>query len=209
MKILAAALAGALLGGMCGHAYANVVYSYTGSTFDKFQDDPIPSGSYTPSMNVSGSFTVAAPLVGFTGYVTPLSFSFSDGRNTITDSNVTAPFNTFYLQTDAIGNIISWNVGLGRYVGSFGAVNVGDQFFGILTVGSGTTSALDQGETQEHLSNNLFGTDEAMALGPLGNGSPASWSVSLVPLPGALPLFATGLGALGLLSWRRKKKLAA
>jgi hypothetical protein len=27
-----------------------------------------------------------------------------------------------------------------------------------------------------------------------------------VPLPGALPLFATGLGALGLLGWRRKRK---
>ena len=34
-------------------------------------------------------------------------------------------------------------------------------------------------------------------------------SVSQVPLPGALPLFATGLGALGLLGWRRKRKDAA
>ena len=34
-------------------------------------------------------------------------------------------------------------------------------------------------------------------------------SVNAVPLPAALPLFATGLGALGLLSWRRKKKVAA
>jgi hypothetical protein len=29
---------------------------------------------------------------------------------------------------------------------------------------------------------------------------------STVPLPAALPLFATGLGALGLLGWRRKRK---
>jgi hypothetical protein len=30
-----------------------------------------------------------------------------------------------------------------------------------------------------------------------------------VPIPGALPLLATGLGALGLLGWRsRKRKLA-
>ena len=32
--------------------------------------------------------------------------------------------------------------------------------------------------------------------------------VSTVPLPAALPLFATGLGALGLLGWRRKKAAA-
>ena len=38
-------------------------------------------------------------------------------------------------------------------------------------------------------------------------------SISLVaeqtPLPAALPLFASGLGALGLLGWRRKRKQAA
>jgi len=33
--------------------------------------------------------------------------------------------------------------------------------------------------------------------------------VSPVPLPAALPLFASGLGALGLLGWRRKRKGAA
>jgi hypothetical protein len=31
----------------------------------------------------------------------------------------------------------------------------------------------------------------------------------VTPLPGALPLFATGLGALGLLGWRRKRKQVA
>ena len=33
-------------------------------------------------------------------------------------------------------------------------------------------------------------------------------TTSAVPLPATLPLFATGLGALGLLGWRRKKKAA-
>lgn len=36
-----------------------------------------------------------------------------------------------------------------------------------------------------------------------------TFSASTTPLPAALPLFATGLGALGLLGWRRKRKAAA
>ena len=36
------------------------------------------------------------------------------------------------------------------------------------------------------------------------NGTPAVWTET--PLPAALPLFATGLGGLGLLGWRRKRK---
>jgi hypothetical protein len=34
-------------------------------------------------------------------------------------------------------------------------------------------------------------------------------NANIVPLPAALPLFATGLGALGLLGWRRKRKNVA
>ena len=39
------------------------------------------------------------------------------------------------------------------------------------------------------------------------NGLPAT--VPAVPLPTALPLFASGLGALGLLGWRKRRKNAA
>ena len=40
------------------------------------------------------------------------------------------------------------------------------------------------------------------------------WDITIreataTPLPAALPLFATGLGALGLLGWRRKRKAQA
>jgi hypothetical protein len=41
------------------------------------------------------------------------------------------------------------------------------------------------------------------------NYSSAAIESSTTPLPAALPLFGTGLGALGLLGWRRKKKVAA
>ncbi len=43
-------------------------------------------------------------------------------------------------------------------------------------------------------------------------GNNGIWAVvanNAVPLPAALPLFATGLGALGLFGWRRKRKQAA
>ena len=46
--------------------------------------------------------------------------------------------------------------------------------------------------------------------GTTGQTAPVSYSlVAETPLPAALPLFATGLGALGLLTWRRKRKAVA
>ena len=43
-----------------------------------------------------------------------------------------------------------------------------------------------------------------------GEGGPVTYEAAAeTPLPAALPLFATGLGALGLLGWRRKRKQVA
>jgi hypothetical protein len=44
---------------------------------------------------------------------------------------------------------------------------------------------------------------------PLSTGSITVTPVTATPLPAALPLFATGVGALGLFGWRRKRKNAA
>jgi hypothetical protein len=42
------------------------------------------------------------------------------------------------------------------------------------------------------------------------NGLPAVLeATSVVPLPATLPLFASGIGAIGLLGWRRKRKAQA
>jgi len=52
----------------------------------------------------------------------------------------------------------------------------------------------------------VSGSFDGVVLVGSANGSPAT--VPAVPLPTALPLFATGLSVLGLLNWRRKRNNA-
>jgi hypothetical protein len=61
------------------------------------------------------------------------------------------------------------------------------------------TQALAGGNTLEGVANGIIRTSA-----PVGSGT-----VPSTPLPAALPLFATGLGAIGLLGWRRKRKAQA
>jgi hypothetical protein len=66
-------------------------------------------------------------------------------------------------------------------------------------------------------SNFVLGVNEFLVSDINSGGGPSgaaffatvNYDVSQTPLPAALPLFATGLGALGLLGWRRKRKAAA
>jgi hypothetical protein len=54
------------------------------------------------------------------------------------------------------------------------------------------------------------GSGKTFTLSAMGDTTfSATTGVSAVPLPAALPLFASGLGALGLLGWRRKRKALA
>jgi hypothetical protein len=51
--------------------------------------------------------------------------------------------------------------------------------------------------------------NSVLSVTPEGVGPFLIGSLVATPLPAALPLFASGLGALGLLGWRRKRKAAA
>jgi hypothetical protein len=185
-------------------AHAVTVYTYTGNTFSLIQNETPPDGTYTTSMSVTGSFTLQNPLpanslvTDITANV--LSFSLSDGRSTITDLNAT--FATFQIGT-ALGNINSWFVNA-IFAPIYTAV--GDQNVAITTRNQAPfiidiASTIEC--TQFSTACDLNGLDEAIIQDNAG-----TWSVSTseTPLPAALPLFATGLGALGLLGWRRKRK---
>jgi hypothetical protein len=79
--------------------------------------------------------------------------------------------------------------------------------------------------TNDEAAHTLFGADDSYDFyyfiysGPttgvgganvlLASISSANGQTGLTPIPGALPLFASGLGGLGLLGWRRKRRKAA
>jgi hypothetical protein len=108
------------------------------------------------------------------------------------------------------------NFGIGQYIGSptfnsftvvSGQITVAD----FLDFGSHNSSpavtcctlalALNAPNSQAGLSNASTGAGLSLEA--------PTFTPVVTPLPGALPLFATGLVGLGLLGWRRKKKTAA
>ncbi len=121
---------------------------------------------------------------------TPTDFSFSDGVQTISYANSnTDPsfiFDVFQFTTDASGAIKGWNIQIWNDV--FAEL--------IQTQNSGTQD--DQG---------LSGPGYGFNNDNPGNFSPAT--VAATPLPAALPLFAGGLGLIGMIGLRKKRKAVA
>ena len=87
---------------------ATTIYTYKGNPFT------VVALPYTTSDFVSGSLTLSSPLGNnFSSLIynaVPLSFSFSDGVKTLTNAN--SHFFTFSLFTNAVGKIVSWDVGI-------------------------------------------------------------------------------------------------
>ena len=172
-------------------AQAATIYQYAGNNFDTITDNDPPAGTYTTSMNVSGSFTVGAPL-GMMGLAdisaSVLSWSFSDGRNTLTESNST--INLFDIAVGGSGQITAWTIDISEPLGS----NVGDQRAIIVTNSSGDTGILSECTTQ-----NNCGFNQAIDLAAI-ESQPGSWTV--IPIPAAVWLFGSALGLLGWLKGR-------
>jgi Concanavalin A-like lectin/glucanases superfamily len=94
-------------------------YQYTGNHFID-----VAGPGYTTGMSVTGMVTLANPLPpNFGGAVTPTSFTFFDGVQTLTGAN-TAEFDIRFV-TDATGNIIGWSVELIGQCSAYTPMSIG------------------------------------------------------------------------------------
>jgi hypothetical protein len=169
-------------------ASANVVYDYTGNDYTSY------AGSYTGTENVTLSITLASTLGPNLTQARedPLSFSFSDGVQTITDTTPGASISVLF-STDAAGSITHWDV----YT----------QFY------DSNARVYDHIETNNSIG--FFPYDYAVHGinpddGSFGrSGVPGQWTVaSAVPEPSTWAMMVLGFAGLGFMAYRRKSKSA-
>jgi len=185
-------------------AAASTVYTYTGQNYTNTTSfDPTPpSGSYTSAMHVSGTITLAtllAPNLPFQDISAQiLDFSFFDGRTTITKATASQPV-TLFAGTDPFGNITGWGVGLN--MGNDILQTLGEQSYFIQT-----STVHDQGEITECTAVGTLGCSFSQSDAAFNDRSPGIWSnPDITPVPAALPLFAGGLGVIGLVVRKRRR----
>ena len=166
-------------------ASADTIYTYTGNDFTS------NSGSFTDADKVTGTIDLATALGDNSGSVeiSPVSYSFSDGVQTLTNSNSSL---SGYLATNAVGTPVMWDllIQLPDYLGEVSSKAIGPL-----------------PEDQEDFA---YVQQASYSFG--SNSDPGNWttttSVAATPLPATLPLFAGGLGFVGYLT-RRKKSMAS
>ena len=158
------------------------------------------------TFNVTGFFS-GTTTVGLTGTI---DVNVATGTITAPDLNVTGLSETFVsvfaLVPPSPPSITDWDLAVATISGIKGDglfIHFAPSFDATHTTGltgfaGATISIWDVGPL-----GTVFCDGSCPA--PIGEGG----TISPTPLPAALPLFATRLGALGLLGWRRKRNAAA
>jgi hypothetical protein len=235
-KNLTVMFAGAMAVALAGSASASVVtisgpglnglkYSPTiGGTAEFVAGTPDVAHLYTSDSGLNGAAPavfVTAPNAGLPSLGTLGTFSASYELAGSSTPAGTAPYWLTYLVDPGNG-----------YVGviSFGGpdLNGSSQIHVICDYTSGPCTNTYFGDTLATLNSIAYGSttfglltvyESGVEIGNWNNNGltiPAQADIQSItintattPLPAALPLFASGLGALGLLGWRRKRKAAA
>jgi hypothetical protein len=137
-----------------------------------------------------------------------LSGSFDFDATTTTYSNVALTTTTGQVLTgDSYSSCQFGNTCPGAFIG-FGVIRLLNLVFAAALTDAGGTVGFGLGPTGTTEENEAFSFPPTVLASRnlISGGVTGVPDVSAVPLPATLPLFATGLGALGLLGWRRKRK---
>ncbi len=190
-------------------AGAAVFYSYAGTNFTNISDPDPPAGTYDTTMSVTGSFTVAAPLLSLPPSTdisaSVSSYSFGDGRQTLDNGNSTV--DVFRMSTDAAGSPSAWFIGLFAPFPS--PTNVGDPFGAITT--RNDAAIVDVGRITNCTT--VAGSGCTVSVQDRGSAfTTGTWTVTptVVPLPPAVLLFGSALVALfgfGRFGMRRRRQV--
>jgi hypothetical protein len=144
-----------------------------------------------------GNSALLSPILGYvyTGAPTPFGSGVTGYAGTITAQSGSSAFGT--------GGTTGANTGTGDQVDLAG-------FFGQLFVPTGYSSgaALSDSAIYDGATFASLGITPGTYVWSWDNGAD-TFTLTTTPLPAAFPLFATGLGGLGLLGWRRKRKAQA
>lgn len=162
-----------------------VTYTYTGADFTT------AGAPFTKQEDLTGTITFAAPLAANLNgtAVTPVSFSFGAGPETITNLtyNPSSTFSRLNFYTDASGNLIGWDIQVA--FGGGGQINI-ENFNSIIGP-----------NVRDQVTNSGTGSANVLAAGTF-TLTPA------VPEPSTWAMMILGFLGLGFMAYRRKDKLA-
>lgn len=139
------------------------------------------------SGDINGDAITSAPVLTYAG--TGSVFFWKPGVPAHTDTSSPTPFYFLNFTGFAVSTHPTGDTAWAIYENTFGAYpdyDCGGELYCLLGPGANPGDGLDSGTALQ-----------------------VDFSLTPTPIPGALPLFASGLGALGLIAWRRKRKQVA
>jgi hypothetical protein len=168
------------------------------------------SGTGAPSVDpLGGAVTVGPNFAGFLtwsdgGFNGPITFNPSGLDNNFVATSFTLSFT--YTGPSSLSFNTSFDTGLTKFVETppntgAGAWNTAFNGNTVTFTAPGAINDLNPGDEFDL----IVGFVPSSGFVPADFSYTATWTGTETPLPAALPLFAGGLGALGLLGWRKKR----